>query len=209
MINKKTFTLILTLSLIILCILLFSAGCGQKQDAPGTGNAADDSAGALINTEITDKAVPAAKNIASTAESGAKKDGFVFIYNNIPIYLGDYMENVLNKLGPELNYSETASCTSDGIMKTYSYSGVEITTYVKDTADKDIIYSVTFDDDSVSTAEGICIGKTVADMTAAYGKASDEMTGFYYRYEKNGTILSFDVDGDTIISVTYQANITA
>jgi len=206
---------------VILFILLFTglAGCSGQPETDNTANNLNsvDSTklpGITVNAEfiepeendIADSAIPL-KNIENdinAGENNAKKDGFAFIYNSVTVYLDDYIENVLKGLGDANDYDEADSCTFDGIMSTYFYNGFEIATYVIKEADRPRIYSITFNDDSVSTAEGIYIGHAVEEMISAYGTEYEETTGFNYRYKKYGTQLSFYVEDDIIRSITYQ-----
>ena len=134
-------------------------------------------------------------------------DGFTFSYSGADICMGEYIENIMPSLGPESDSSVSDSCTSEGMMVIYVYGGVEISAYAKTEADEYRIFSATFRDDSVATAEGICIGQPAGEMLSAYEAYNgdhEELDGFYYKYFKNGTALSFDVENDVVIGITYQ-----
>lgn len=133
---------------------------------------------------------------------GIKKDGFTFIYNGTVIYLGENIERVLGELGTGTDCYEYNSCAFEGMAKIYFYNGFQISTYMKNKSDVDRVYSVTFDDDSVQTPEGIYIGNTVEDMISAYGTEYDDLTGTYI-YMKEGTALSFVTENDIITSISY------
>ena len=205
--SGKIFIIILSVILFIL-LLLLSAGCGNQTDIK-SGENPTDAIPAAANIDITDIDAPAKNDDGNNTESkdnGGKikyEDGFVFIYNGAPVYMGDYIGDFLTETGFNSDYYESESCTSAGMMRTYSYGGIEIYTYARTEADEYRIFSVALFDDSFSTAEGIYIGQTVDDMTAVYGTVYESLPGFYYKYEKNGTALSFDVDGDIITAITY------
>jgi hypothetical protein len=148
----------------------------------------------------------AAANEDINDPDSAIKDGFAFVYNNIIIYLGEYTDRVLAELKPALDYYEKESCSFDGIAKTYYYGSFEIETYLKSKDDNDRVYSVDLIDDSVATAEGIYIGQTYEDMTAAYGTEYHEIPEIpgFYSYEKNGTVLNFNIKDGAIISIKYK-----
>jgi len=136
----------------------------------------------------------------------AIKNGFVFVYNGIDIYMSEYTERILGELGEALDYNEMNSCSFDGIAKTYFYGNFEIETYLKTKNGKDRVYSVDLVDDSVTTAEGVYIGQTYEDMINAYGEdysVIPEIPGFY-SYKKNGTLLNFNIKDGAIISIKYK-----
>ena len=134
---------------------------------------------------------------------GGYKDGFVFIYNDMPIYLGEYSERILTEFEPVELY-EYQSCSFDGIAKIYYYDDFEFSTYLNDKSDRDRIYSIELYD--AATAEKICTGHTFYDMIAQYGIEYEELqaSALFYRYTKGGTILSFGIEDDIIISILYQ-----
>ena len=174
-----------------------SANAGNISDTDDT----DITNSSNENTENTENI-----NNSEDNEDGAKKDGFIFIYNNITIYLGEYMGRILGELGPEKDYYESPSCAFEGMAKIYSYNGFDISNYLKNKTDNDRVYSITFNDDSISTVEGIYIGQTFDDMISVYGteyKEYKEIPGLY-KYEKGGTELSFNIENDIIISISYQ-----
>jgi len=201
--TKKMVIIILA---IILLLLLFT-GCDNKQteDKTSENPAAPETDAVNITDADTDIDNQAVENNGGgeTGNNGKYEDGFVFKYNGTAVYLGDYIENILQEMGSQTDYHESDSCTSDGIMKTYSYAGFDISTYGKTETDKFRIFSIELFDDSNSTAEGIYIGQTIAEMTAVYGTECEALPGFCYKYEKNGTSLKFDVDGDIITAITY------
>jgi len=208
---KKIFMLNLTL-ILPLAILLLTA-CGNQPDVPSNADIPENSGISIERNTDTDGGE--IEEIAKTDDinninseninsSNLKKDGFVFVYNGTSVYLGEYGDRVLEELAPVLkDYGEFDNCTSDGMLKTYYYSGFDLSTFVREETDRERVYSIALTDDSVSTAEGIYIGQTVADMIAAYGTQYEEMPGFFYRYSKGGTGLSFDIDNDIITAITY------
>ena len=165
-----------------------------KTENPPDGN--DDN---LDSADSVDSAEPVGEN----AGNEKCEDGFVFIYNGVKVYIGDYIENILAETGTPTDYYESESCTSDGMMKTYCYGGgLEISSYAKTETDEYRIFMVNLMDDVNSTAEGLYIGQTVDDMIRIYGNEYEEIFGSY-KYIKNGTGLSFDVDGDIITAISY------
>ena len=176
-----------------LILLPFWAGCEKEAGIPAGGAAPE-------TGEIQERQQGAAEKIIYD-------DGFMFSYNGADIYMGEYIKNILPLLGAEAECAVSDSCTSEGTMAIYAYDSVEISAYTKTEEDEYRVFSATFRDDSVATAEGIHIGQSVGEMEAAYedyGADLEKMEGFYYKYLKNGTAVSFDIDGGVIIGITYQ-----
>ena len=109
---------------------------------------------------------------------------------------------LLASLGDPDSYFEAASCAFDGLDKTYTYAGLEIITYPD--GDVDRVSSVRILDGSVSTPEGVTVGSTLADVTAAYGEDYQEM-GLQVAYEDGDATLSVLFEGGKAISVEYTA----
>ena len=76
--------------------------------------------------------------------SGRHEDGFVFTHKGINIYMGEYINNILPALGPELNRFGSDSCAFDGVMIAYTYGGFEILAYAKTEADEYNIFADKF-----------------------------------------------------------------
>lgn len=226
-INKIKKIFIINLFIIL---LLLPAGCAKSADIPNVTDLTDititdtpnileadtvDNNTSKTTTESSEiLSIPDSSDssdieyIEETADSsggGGIKDGFIFAYKDTTIYLGEYMELILVKLGNTIDYYEMPSCSFEGMAKIYYYNGFELANYLKDKTDKDRVYSITLNDDSVTTAEGIYIGQTFDDMIAAYGAGYEEIEGFadVYRYLKNGTVLSFTVENNIITLISY------
>ena len=204
-------------TLILLSLLLILTGCAEQPESkinsddlsPAEASEREDK----VEAEAEEENLNINENNKDTETNAGYENGFVFVRNGTNVYLGENVSRVLNELGSNPDCFESDSCTSDGIMITYLYGGFEISTYIKEpdlnnddknNKENECIFMIVFNDDSVSTSEGIYIGQAVGDMTAVYGEADEKFEGSYYRYLKNGTALSFDVDDDIIISVTYQ-----
>ena len=213
---KKIFIIFAIIAVIALILFMF-AGCGnqavsEQRDgdinnnnnidafAPDIGDA---TTGQGENNENTD--IDTDENEHDKGGDLRYKDGFAFVYNGYDIYMGAIIESVIAEIGPQSDYYVSDSCTSDGIMHTYCYNGVEIYTYELNLTENVFrIFSIGLIDDSNSTAEGIYIGQTVDEMIAAYGGNYEYEAIFgSYKYTKSGTELIFDVDGDIIISIMY------
>jgi hypothetical protein len=190
---------------------LTAAGCAQTV---ATAAQPDDGAEAELKA-AAEEAKPAADGVNDTtdetnaasdeselAPADTIKDGYYFDYNGTPVYLGDLMTNVLTSLGAENEFYEAPSCAYDGMAKMYVYGGFELATYVRDANDADRLYSLTFFDDSVTTAEGAYIGQSFDDVTALYGGGYEEIPGAYL-YSKDGAVLSFTVEDGEVTVIQY------
>lgn len=187
---------------IIILPLFFAAGCADN--TPPTP-AYENNTVYEAETEKTAAPAPATEKNAPTGEiiSGPEKSGgFIFIYNGTEIILGAPADSVLPALGLEKDYYEYASCAFDGDSKTYVYNGFELSTYIISGEETDRVYSISFTDDGVETAEGLYIGADVDMIFEAYGEDYEEIPGSYL-YFKNGTILSFTADGGVVTVIMY------
>ena len=102
--------------------------------------------------------------------------------------------------GQEESYSEVPSCAGQGTDNVYNYGSYEITAYQD--GDQEIIYSVYFIDDQITTTEGVKISDDSSVMLEKYGE-NYEQTGNQYTYTSGNVELSFIVENDFITSITY------
>ncbi len=171
---KKILTLILAL-----CMVLTMAACGGSE-APA-GNAG-------TNT-------PA----GSTADPGTGEN-YTFDYKGVKLELYADAAPVIAALGEPTKYSETASCAFDGLDKNYYYGNLYIDTYPE--GDKDHIYGWWFADDTLTTAEGIYIGATQAEVEKAYGADTFNGTNAYVVKKGEGNLTVIMKDG-VVNSIQY------
>jgi len=109
---------------------------------------------------------------------------------------------IIEALGEPVEYFEAPSCAFQGLDKIYYYNGFELSTYPLE--DKDMISTVNFLDDSVTTEQGIYLGASLEEVIAAYGEDYiQELSS--YTYNLNDTNLTFIVEADAVISITYFA----
>ena len=106
----------------------------------------------------------------------------------------------LEKLGKEKNYFESASCAFEGLDKEYTYNGFVLKTYPLN--DVDYVASITLQDDTVATPEGIAIGSELADVTAAYGDSSSDTKCEYVKGDSQLLIL---LENGVVTSIQYVA----
>ncbi|MBQ3516225.1 MAG: hypothetical protein IJ397_06045 [Lachnospiraceae bacterium] len=127
-------------------------------------------------------------------------DDFVFEYKGIRISPDMNTNEFLADLGEPLHYYEVKSCAFEGMDKIYTYTSFEISTYPNGA--NDLVSSIYFKDDTVTTEEGAYLGMAKADVLALYGSNYTESAGAYV-YSKGGMELHFIFDGETLASIEY------
>ena len=166
------------------------AACGnsEKDPAPQT-------------TETQAATVATADDQVQTASSDA---AFTFTYKGTPIAMKADAQPVLSALGDCKSYTEEKSCAFDGLDKNFVYSSFILTTYPD--GDMDRINSVTLQDDTVSTADGISIGDTQEKVEEKYG--ADNFNGinaYIMTDSSNQAQLTVIIDGGKVSSIQYAA----
>ncbi len=163
----------------ILCLVLCLAACGDsKQPEPASQPS---------GTTEPAAQTPEEKPWAFTAPNGTS------------IALDDDMKDVLAAIGEPQSYFEAASCAFDGLDKTYTYAGFEITT--RPDGENDYVNSIVLTDDSVTTPEGLYIGCTPEDVAKVMGEGTEFTGGI--GYFAGGTILDFIVEDGKVVSIEY------
>lgn len=147
-----------------------------------------------------DSQAPAVQSVSpAESQTPAAPERYAFLSGDFAVSIDQDMAEVLSALGEPQSYFEAASCAFEGLDKTYTYSGFQLVT--RPEGDKDYVNSILLTDDSVTTPEGLYIGSSKADVTAAYGQG--EETGSAIMYTKDGVTLSFILDSDAVISIEY------
>ncbi len=172
--------------LLVLALALALAACGGKPSEDDAG------ADAAQSGDTSGGSVP-------TPKAGSD---LVFSYKDCPLPMNAEFAPLLEYLGEPDKYFEAASCAFDGLDKTYTYGGVEIITYPNE--DKDYVSSIRLLDNSASTPEGITIGSTPEEVTAAFGEDYEER-GDQYVYENGDATLTVLFEDGAAISVEYMA----
>lgn len=129
------------------------------------------------------------------------KDNYVFTYNGTAIMMDVEATDIVAALGEPKSYTEETSCAFEGLDKTYFYGSFYLSTYPM--GEKDFVYSVWFADDTVSTAEGIRIGNTQAQVESAYGTAGYNGSNAYKMTKGDSTLTIILTDG-LVSSVIYE-----
>ena len=148
-----------------------------------------------------------AQTSPETSENGKNEGaetGYVFTVRSAGGYavaIDGNMADALEALGEPISYFEAASCAFEGLDKTYTYSGFIITT--RPDGERDLVNSVLLTDDSAATPEGVYIGCSEEDVTAAYGEG--ERSENMISYTKGNSALNFILKDGKVISVEYLA----
>ncbi len=194
---KRVFTLLLALLLI-----LSLAACGSREDDAQPEADPNPPASDSVNQDPPPPADSAPAEPAGPAPAVKAASKYVLVYGGCTLPMNADFAPLLAYLGEPASYFEAESCAFDGLDKTYTYDGVEINTYPDDDIDR--VSSIRILTDAVSTPEGITIGSTPEEVTAAYGDGYDAV-GQQYTYEDGDCLLSILFQDGRAISVEYAA----
>ncbi len=188
------------LTAVMITAALLFAGCGDSEKVID-GNVENAVTGGT-QTESPEEAGNGGQEQEPQAETEHK--GYVFVVRDVTLEVDGDAAPVVEALGEPVSYFEAASCAFEGLDKIYTYNGFEIDTYPMQ--DKDMISSIILKDDSVMTAEGICIGDSLEKLQQAYGSGGTEEGGMLV-YGKDGMKLCFILQGENIISIEYRSTV--
>ncbi len=175
-------------SIIALLSLVFAMTACGKEEAKNTNPSVPDiTAGASVQPDATN----------TTAQ-----DGFSFDYKGTKIAMNAEVAPILEALGESKSYTEEASCAFTGLDKTYYYGSFYLRTYPKE--GKDYVFCLWFADDSVTTAEGVYIGASEAEVKAAYGEENFNGTNAYIMTQ-GATKLTVILKDGVVSSIQYDA----
>ena len=138
-----------------------------------------------------------AENSVSTAEAN-NESALKLEYEGKNMTPGEVFSRDI--FGQEESFSEVPSCAGQGTDMVYNYGSYEITAYQD--GDQEIIYSVYFIDDQVTTTEGVKISDDSSIMFEKYGD-NYEQTGSQYTYKSVNIKLAFIIENNFITSITY------
>ena len=163
-----------------------------------TSNADDgDDSVVVINSQANQQPT-APEHIATVDE-----EGYVFEYNGVKVRVNTNANDVIPQLGDDYYYFEADSCAGVGKSKTYTYGNQSFVISTVPVGDFDLITNITLFDDTVTTPEGIYIGSTEADVTAAYGQPSQDVVDGHYIYELNDTMLVINTEDGVVSGISY------
>ncbi len=135
----------------------------------------------------------------STVPGETAVEGFSLTVGDATLTPGAVVD-VTALLGEPLDQQTAPSCVHEGDDIVYTYDGLEIATSPSPAGQ--YITSVTLTSDVYATAEGIYIGSTAAEMTAAYGETEAQFGR--YMYTNGSTTLTFMTDdAGTVTAIVY------
>lgn len=171
---KKVVSIIVTIIVIVaICVGVYFLTSGENNE---------------INISVGNS-----KNTAEMNESTIK-----LIYDGKDMTPGAVFSRDI--FGQEQSYSEVPSCAGQGTDKVYNYGSYEITAYQD--GDEEKIFSVYFIDDKITTTEGVKVSDESSVMFEKYGD-NYEQIGNQYTYISGNVEISFIIENNFIISITY------
>ena len=161
----------------------------------------------VISTEAQGNNPQQGAGVEVTVDPNAADTNFAFSYEGVDVIVGTDMNSLvdsLNAAAGEPQYFEAASCAGDGMSKTYTYKGGSFSISTNPSGNSDIISSIMLNDDTVSTKEGICIGSTADEVTAAYGESANA-TETTMTYDTGSSSIVFVLQDGKVNNIIYNA----
>ncbi|NLJ41842.1 MAG: hypothetical protein GX352_09605 [Clostridiales bacterium] len=187
------------LSILLIALLLLVACAGPKE---GLEEVVGNDQQKAVEDNKSSKQGKTDGAVEDNDNNGEEDKGFEFEANGVVIAMNAEMAPIIEKLGDPMEYFEADSCAFEGKERMYYYSGFEIHTYEKEEIDH--VQSVVFNDDSVSTKEGISLYSDFSSVIDAYGEEYTLTEGLYI-YERGKSQIKFLVEDDEIVSIEYVA----
>ncbi len=132
--------------------------------------------------------------------STRNKPVYTFTSGTTKIAIDADVAPILASLGAWRDYAESASCAFEGLDKIYTYAGFEIQTYPM--GEKDFVYMIILQDDTVATEKGVRIGDSKDAVIAVY-RIPDDQTDNSLTYNGEGMYLQFIMRDDIVTSIQY------
>jgi hypothetical protein len=126
---------------------------------------------------------------------------FYFAPKGVQLVMGADPTAVLPALEEPLNTFPSPSCAVSAVDTNYSYPGYVLTVTEPDKGE-DYITAIKLADDTYATAEGVYIGSSFDEVTAAYGTAYEEVNGFY-TYTRGRSTLQFKITDGAVTQIVY------
>ncbi|MGI6071939.1 MAG: hypothetical protein ACOX75_02845 [Lachnospiraceae bacterium] len=145
------------------------------------------------SVEETTKDAPAGR----TEQADSEK--FIFTYKGHEIYMGQDAA-IIDSLGEYKEYTEEPSCAFEGVDKSYFYGSFYLVTGTL--GGKEMVVNLWFVDDTVETAEGLCIGDGKDKVESLYG-ADGLSSANAYIYKKEHSALTVIMENDVVSSIQY------
>ncbi len=180
--------------MVILALMLTACG--------GSGNADAQMEITRNPKETTAQTEPAAEVTEAAGNTDSFDGPFVFVTDGVRLVPG--VEFDASVLPEPQSVSEVPSCAIEGTDNVYNYGTYEITAF-KDSSGE-LIYSIFLLDANLTTPEGVALGDRLDKVIETYGE-NYQVNNAEYFYTSEGTILSFIVQNDLIISIEYRMDV--
>ncbi len=141
------------------------------------------------------------KSDNNTTNNQSAEKGYTFTSNGYEIVINTEVSDLESAMGAAVDVKSSAACANDGTDRNYRYDGFSVITN-QENGKSEVITGVIFNDDTVKTAEGISLGASTADVTAAYGNDFEDVNGNMI-YSKGNMKLIFIVKDDKVTSIQY------
>jgi len=151
-------------------------------------------------TPATTTSSPTQPTPGTDVDPGARE--IYFSPNGVRMEMGAAPAPVLEALGEPKVTLECPSCALNAKDVDYTYPGFKLTVTYPEQGD-DYITSIKLSDDTYTTPGGVTIGSTFEEVTAAYGTADKEETGFYY-YIQDKSTLKITITNDQVAQILYE-----
>ncbi|MBQ8508872.1 MAG: hypothetical protein IJ493_03095 [Clostridia bacterium] len=189
------------LAILLLALTMTLAACGGEpvqsgSDTPSAGADGTTASGTLSDDTAAD---------TTAKPSGDDKTAALAAYeckldSGVTITIGGVSADVLAPLGDHIDYMEAPSCVRDGTDKVYTYDGFTVTSSPR--ADgSECISEMSLTSDAVAFENGLTIGVSGDDVTAALGEDFTEQFGVR-KYAVDGVTISVILDGDAVTGVS-------
>lgn len=183
--------------IMVVILALALTACGGNEGTDAQMEITRDPKETTAQTEAAEVATEAAK-VEETSFDGP----FVFQNGGVKLLPGDPFDAAA--LPEAESVYEVPSCAIEGTDNVYNYGSYEVTAF--ESAAGEQIYSVYFLDATLSTKEGISLGDSLEKVIETYGEGY-QVNNTEYFYTSEGTVLSFIVQNNVVMSIEYRMDV--
>lgn len=202
---KRMMKNILVMMLAASMMAMYLAGCGSS-DAKNnsTSDASAQESSKTEEVSAVSEESPEESNDEVSAEqtesNDTAEDGYGFIYFQVGEYvfsLKTPIDEVIANIGEPMDTFVTSSCAYQGDDYMYYFDGFEVVANTAD-GDENRITTITLDDDTVKTPQGVKIGMNIDDALALMGEEYTSNNNVY-TFVSGFAMLRFQVGNDNCI----------
>ena len=140
---------------------------------------------------------------AESTAAPSSEEAYYFEVKGVKVAMNAPAADIVAALGEPKSYHEDTSCAFNGLDKQYQYGSYTIFTYPVDGVD--YVLQVVLFDDTVGTKEGVYIGSTAEQVTAAYGQPESTTAGGGMIYKAGDCELTVICTDGVVTSIQYYA----